>query len=588
MKIRFRGWLVLLAAMLCLWAAPTLAEPAQMDGQIVIVHTNDTHSRVSDYMGFAAVKYWKDYYEQQGATVLLLDAGDTLHGLPIANLTKGEDIVTILNAVGYTAMTPGNHDFNYGVQRLLDLREEMDFDLLSCNLTAERSDEPVLTPSAVYGQVGVVGISTPETASKTDAKNVAGYTFNAARIVELVQAQIDALRADPAVKYVVALGHLGVDESSQPYRSTDLIAQLTGLDVFIDGHSHSTFADNNAVKDAQGKDVILTSAGEHLKNVGVVTLKDGKATSTILTEKDDAVHRDAAAQAQIDALQGALAPLLSARIGNTSVALNGERGGEGVQGNRNSETNLGDLVNDAQRALTGAEISLMNGGSIRVSLPADHSAGADNAIEGYAAGDISYGDLNSVFPFGNTVKVLKIDGQTLVDALEWGVRAYPELTGGFPQTGGLTFSVDTTAEPAVLTDEESGDFVGIAEGRAYAKNYRVYNVRIGGQPVDLSKQYTLAVNDYLAGGGDGYTMLADLPVAGEYGALDEAIITYIRDDLNGQIGENYAQTQNRMALTEGRQKPLYAAYWTACIVLFLAVGGGVYWLLRKKRPAAGK
>ena len=302
--------------------------------------------------------------------------------------------------------------------------------------------------------------------------------------------------------YIVALGHLGIDSQSEPWRSADIIPQLTGIDAFIDGHSHSDVAET--VKDKDGKDVILTQTGCYIENIGCVTVSaDGVIKATKLTEKKE----NADVAELIKAMQDELAPLMDKVVAHTSVVLNGER----APGVRTEETNLGDLSADALIAVSGADVAIVNGGGIRVTLP---------------EGDITVGELNSVFPFGNIVNTIEVTGSDLIAALENGCKDCPGASGGFPQVAGMTFEI-----------------------HAYAKQgERIRNLRIGGVEVDPDAVYTLVSNDYTIGGGDGYDMLASYPLSGAYGALDEALVTYISGGLNGTVGDEYALPQGRIAV----------------------------------------
>jgi len=513
--------LLVIAMIFSMTGAALAAEATDYTDKLVILHTNDSHSRVDTNLGFAAVAAAKSYYESLGANVLLLDAGDTLHGLPLANLSTGGNIVEIMNAVGYDAMAPGNHDFNYGTNRLLALADMMDFPLLSANYTT-KAGKLVFDGSVVLeagnAKVGVVGISTPETAYKTSPLNTAGYTFNGDSMAELVQAQIDALLAQD-VDYIIALGHLGIDEESAPWRSTDIIAGVSGLDAFVDGHSHTALSEGMIVQDKDGNDVVLAQTGEYLKNIGMLTL-DGETITAGFVDTEG-LEPDADVTALIGSINTDLMPLLNEVVASTTVNLNGER----APGNRTEETNLGDLAADALRYVSGADVALTNGGGIRVSLPIDHTNPEDEAayIAGTEPGQITYGDLNAVFPFGNVVVTIDITGADLLAALEHGTKSAPEAAGGFPQISGISFTLNTSRT-----------------------ENRVSDVLINGQPLDLTATYSLATNDFTQVGGDDYTMLAGYAKTGEYSALDEALIAYITEELGGVIGEEYAAPQGRI------------------------------------------
>jgi len=319
----------------------TFAQTTGSAAPIVILHTNDVHSNVSGTMGYESVKGWKDYYMEKGSEVLVLDAGDALHGYPIANLSRGENMVEIMNAVGYTAMCPGNHDFNYGTARLIELSKKMTFDLLSVNFT-DKSKTPVFTASKIYTagdmEIGIIGITTPETETKTNPMNVAGYQFNEQEMAAQVQSQIDRMETAGA-DYIIALGHLGVDEESEPYRSTDLIEQVSGLDIFIDGHSHTSYEKGELVKDKSGDQVLLAQTGNQFKAIGKIEIDGESMVASLITEPKE----DAGVKALIDDKKAEIQPLLDVIVAKTSVKLDGNRD----PGVRTRETNLGDLAADA-------------------------------------------------------------------------------------------------------------------------------------------------------------------------------------------------------------------------------------------------
>ncbi|WP_455538443.1 5'-nucleotidase C-terminal domain-containing protein [Terrisporobacter sp.] len=471
---------------------------------IVIMHTNDIHSRVDDNLGYTSVKGWKNHFEQNGNEVLLLDAGDSLHGLPIANLSNGENIVKIMNEVGYDAMTAGNHDFNYGMKQLLNLTGKMDFDFLVSNISKDGKN--AFTSSNIYEKagkkIGVVGLSTPETATKTNPANVEGYSFNNDKLSEILQSEVDLLEKQ-GVDYVIVLGHLGIDSESSPYMSTEVISKIEGVDIFIDGHSHHTLEKGLTVKDKTGKDVLLAQTGNYLQNIGKIIIKEnGEISASLINEKKLDEKIDSIINSQKEEIQ----PLLDEVVGKTNVFLDGNRD----PGVRTKETNLGNLVADALKFAARADVALTNGGGIRTSVD---------------VGNITYGELNAVLPFGNVVTKIEVTGEQIVKALEHGTSAVPNASGGFPQVSGITYEIHT-----------------------YLTENRVKNVKINGQEVDLNKTYTLSTNDFTAVGGDGYEMFKDAKKLGEYAALDEALINFIKQLPNSTVGDEYASEQGRITI----------------------------------------
>ncbi|WP_207952230.1 choice-of-anchor I family protein [Paenibacillus turpanensis] len=459
--------------------------------RITILHTNDSHGRAeessNDGMGFAKLGTLARYYEENNPNTLLLDAGDTMHGTNFATLVKGESIAKVMNELGYDAMAAGNHDFNYGYQRLLELDQITKFPILSANVRKE-DGERLLTPYVIEEvdglKLGIFGLTTPETTYKTHPNNVKGLTF----VDPAVEAKpiVEELKSK-GVDAIIAVTHLGIDESSTD-TSIKLAKEVPGIDLIVDGHSHTTLVEGLE----GGNDTLIVSAGEYTKNLGVVELTfEGKKLSGIdakLVSKEAAALTTPDEQITniIDGVKKEQEQVLSQVIGKTSVKLDGER--EQV---RAMETNLGNLITDAMLDVTGADAALTNGGGIRASID---------------AGSITKGNVITVLPFGNYIVTKQVTGADIKAALENGVDSYPKTKGAFPQVAGMSFVIDET-KPA---------------------GERVHSLKIGGVDVDMNKQYVLATNDFLAAGGDQYTMLGGSKLLGEFPALDEALIAYIQ------------------------------------------------------------
>lgn len=460
-------------------------EEKNLKGYTIILHTNDTHGRVvpdsyNGYMGITAVSALKKYYEASGAQVILLDAGDTLHGLPIATLEKGESIVSLMNMAGYDAMAPGNHDFNYGSERLLELKDQMKFPLISSNITVKETGKPFLEDNIILEKngvkYGIFGLSTPETAYKTNPKNVSDIQFT--NPVEAAKEEVKTLDAKGA-DVIIALAHLGTDKSSE--FTSDLVAQnVEGIDLIVDGHSHTVYESGLKVKNT-----LIASTGDYYRYIGVVTIDPNGKMNAGLVNSTTFSETDKNIDTLINEISGKQEKLLSKVVGKTNVYLDGVR--ENV---RTKETNLGNLATDAFRYATGADVAFTNGGGIRASIE---------------AGNITKKDLVTVFPFGNYVVTKKVTGKAILEAMESGVASYPEPLGAFPQVSGITFCIDAS-KPA---------------------GSRVVNAKINGVPVNPKKTYLLATNDFIVAGGDGYTMLANFDIVNEYGAMEEIIISYI-------------------------------------------------------------
>ncbi len=475
--------------------------------KLTIVHTNDVHSRIEgDDAGLIGLPRFATFVKQleaENPNMLIVDAGDATHGVPIVNISQGEAMIKLMGAVGYDAMAPGNHDFNYGYNRLVELKSMAKFPILGANVVPESGkmdlDEYVI--KEVGGlKIGLFGLATPETKYKSSPKNTEGVDITdpiakAKEIVEKLQAE--------KVNMIIAISHLGLDEGSE-IKSSDLAEQVDGIDLIVDGHSHTLLENGKQIGDT-----LIVQTGEHLKNVGVVdvTFTDGEITSKeaklVKFEEIKDLTPDETIAGMIEDLKLKNDEILSEVVGKTNVRLVGER--EIV---RTQESNLGNLMTDALLDATGADVALTNGGGIRASIE---------------IGDISKKNVLDVFPFGNYGVKLEVTGADIVKALEHGVTDYPSPAGKFPHVAGMTYKIDPSAEPGK----------------------RVYDVMIKGQPIDLQKTYTLATNDFMAIGGDEYTMFMDKKIIAEYSAFDEILAEYIQ-----KIGEVNAEVEGRIIVEE--------------------------------------
>lgn len=468
---------------------PTVAVLAEEENitTITIVHTNDTHSRVNEGVGFAKISAKVKELKEANLNVLLLDAGDTFHGQTFATISKGESIVKVMNAVGYDVMTPGNHDFNYGQDRLLELAGLAQFPIISANVVKADGTtllEPYVIKEVGGLKIGIFGLSTPETAYKTKPTNVEGLTF--ADPVETAQQMVQELK-EKEVDAIIALVHLGIDKEST---DTSYLVRdnVEGIDLIIDGHSHSTL---DSI-DNEGKATKIVSTGEYNNNLGIVnlTFENGELKSvepTVLTsEAASEIEADSEISELIASIDEENKAITSVVVGKTDVELDGVR--EHV---RAGETNLSNLITDAMLALSGADMAITNGGGIRASID---------------VGDITMEEVITVLPFGNYVIVKEYTGAQILAALEHGTASYPELAGSFAQVAGATFTLDLNQEPGK----------------------RVTDVKINGEPLDLEKTYKVATNDFMAVGGDGYEMLKEGKLVVELSALDEILIEYIQ------------------------------------------------------------
>lgn len=510
---------------------------------IVVLYTNDVHCAVDDNIGYAGLAAYRTEMLKTTDYVSLVDAGDSLQGGVLGTLSKGEYLANIMNEVGYDVIIPGNHEFDYGMARFLELSKLQKTSYISCNFVDLKTNKPVFDSYKMitYGSVKVayVGIDTPETFSKStpayfqDSSGKYIYGFcegnNGQDLYKAVQTAVDSAKAAGA-NYVVAVGHCGIDAQSAPWRSTDIIANVTGLTAFIDGHSHSVIPSQN-VADKSGKSVVLTSSGTKLSAIGKVVIKaDGSVTSELITGY---TAKDSAVATYVNDIKAKNAALLETVVAKTSVALT-INNSDGTRAVRNKETNLGDLVADAYRTVGGADIGWVNGGGVR-----------DNI----SAGNIKYSQIIAVNPYGNALCVCEATGQEIIDALEMASRSCPNENGGFLQVSGLKYTIDTTYASTVVVDDKK-EFVKVG-GLRRVKDVQVLNKTTGAyEPIVLSKTYTLASHNYmLKSGGDGINMFKDNKYTLENIMLDnQVLISYITDTLKGVVPASYSSAQSRITL----------------------------------------
>jgi len=477
--------------------------------KITIIHTNDTHSRLLDTdggLGFAKISTIIQNTIAENPNTLVLDAGDTLHGMPIVNISEGENAIKVLEAAGYDYMTLGNHDFNYGQERLLELKDMTNVKMLSANILDANGKE-LFTPYEIVDmdgvKVGIFGLTTPETAYKTSPDNVIGITF--ADPIEISKKMVKEL--DDKTDVIIALAHIGLDESSV-ITSKQIAENVQGIDVIIDGHSHTVLDTGMLVNDT-----LIAQTGNYDKNLGFVNIevKDGavisKTAELLSTEASVDVVSDPKIADFINYIKQENEPVFAQVVAKTDIDLDGAR--ENV---RTKETNLGNLSADAVRNASGADIGFVNGGNIRTSIP---------------VGDITFGKVAELFPFGNTVQVKKITGADLIKVLETSVSGYPATQGGFLQVSGLSYVFDPTQ----------------------AVGSRIVEVTVGDLPLDTTTEYTVAINDFLGIGGDGYEVFKAYPVYAEFGTYEEIFADYL--NTNGTKG---IEVSGRITVLEESQQ----------------------------------
>ncbi len=505
---------------------PPIVEPT---GDTIVLFTNDVHCGIRDGWGYAGVADLKKSLEAEGNEVILVDAGDHVQGGPIGSLTQGEAIIDIMNFVGYDLATLGNHEFDYGMDQMFALVEQAEYPYVSANFVKVEGNEPVFDAYKIFEangkKIAFVGLSTPESITKstpTYFMNEAGeyiYGFcqddTGAGVYTAAQNAIDAAKAEGA-DYVIIVGHMGIDEQSQPWTAPEVIANVTGADAFIDGHSHSVI--NTTVKDKEGNDVLHGQTGTKLANVGKLTIAaDGTLTMELLPASEK-VQDDPETDEYIKSIEDEFEALLNTVVAYTDHILTIKDPDTGARAVRNAETNLGDLCADAYRYMFDSDIAFVNGGGVRADI---------------AEGDITFQQIINVHPFGNTAVLAEVTGQQILDALEMGARVCPGENGGFLQVAGMKYEIHTYVEPnCVVGSDKMWAGPVDPEGEYRVKNVQILNKETNEyEPLDLEKKYTLASHNYmLKDMGDGFAMFGpNITILEDSGKLDnQVLIDYIQ------------------------------------------------------------
>lgn len=531
---------IVLAICLFVSCMPLFAQ-AEENNDIIILYENDVHCEID---GYAKLSAMKKELSETAAHVGVVSVGDFIQGSSLGAISQGEYIVNIMNLVGYDAVTLGNHEFDYKIPRLLELSEIiMNTKPVCSNFQKIGETDTVFEPYSIvsYGDVDIayIGITTPDTITSSspaqfkDENDDYIYTFNGTNLYDTVQKNIDAAE-NAGADYIIALSHLGTENVYEQWSAQTLVANTTGIDVVLDGHSHSV-VEELIVKDEGGNDVVITSTGTKFANIGKLTISDGDI-KTELIPTEDYEKTDSAVTSYIDQINEEYQALGNRKIGVSEVELTtvDEDGNRII---RNTETNLGDFCADAFRIVTGADIGFMNGGGIRADM---------------AAGDVTFNDILSVFPFNNRVCVIEATGRQIVDMLELGVVNYPEEDGSFQHVSGITFELKKSIPSSVKLDENLS-FVSV-EGEYRVSNVKVLNKTTGEyEPIDYTKTYTLASHNFLLlDQGGGASMFKDAKVVSDSGMLDvELLEVYITENLGGVIGEEYKESQNRIKPVNG-------------------------------------
>ena len=527
------------------YAAAAKVVKTSYAGKTVILHSNDVHGALTGYAYMAALK---KQFEAAGAEVVLVDAGDFSQGTTYVSDSKGASAVDMMNAAGYDVVTLGNHEFDFGYAQLMANLEKAEFTVICADVILDATGEPILPAACLLTtesglKLGFFGMETPETATKVNPGMISEISFcTFGDLYTAAQKAVDTLKAEEA-DLVIGLTHLGVDAESAAngYRSVDLLAKVEGIDFTIDGHSHT-------VMTAGENGEAIQSTGTKFENIGVVVIdNETKAIEDNFLLATAGITPDADVLAKAQAYVDEVEAKYGAVFATSEVRLNGDRD----PGNRTEETNLGDLIVDAmvwsvvkeggiEQVEPNHVVGITNGGGIRATIE---------------AGDITMNDINTVLPFGNTVAVVYVTGAELLEALEASTFSTPTAIGGYPQTSGIEWTIDTT----VPFDQGEIYSLNGKEGSYYgpASIKRVTITAINGEPFDVNAVYAVVTNNFCAAGGDTYNVFARSESSFDTGIpMDQTVMDYITDVLNGVITEaaygapSGRETQIREEVTE--------------------------------------
>ena len=506
-----------------------MTEEATMAGKTVILHTNDVHGAIA---GYAYIAQLKADYEAKGAEVILVDAGDYSQGEVYVSDTKGLDAVEMMNATGYNVVSLGNHEFDYGFAQLKDNMSKAKFKVL-CADVFNADGTPIFDANYTYTtksgvKIGFFGMETPETQTKANPALIKGLTF--ATDDAFTKAAADQVKALKDDDIVICVSHLGVDAESKPYRSTDLYAAVKGIDFIIDAHSHTVM-----MKGENGEPI--QSTGTKFANIGVIVIDDAskKIESNSLYEIKEDTAKDATVAAAAQKIIDRIDKEYGAVFAKSKVELNGAKA---PNGNRDGETNNGDLITDAMlwKVMQNKE---------GLTVDADHVVAITNGggIRDYIkVGDVTKKDIKTVLPFGNTVAVIYVTGAELLEALEASTYSLP--VGGFPQVCGISYTIST----AVAYDANAETYPSSTYYGPKTIN-RVSINSINGKEFKVDDTYAVVTNNFVADGGDTYYAFAAATSKFDTGmTLDVAVMDYITKELKGVIGEQYAAPQGRILM----------------------------------------
>ena len=553
-------------------------EEEELSDDIIILHTNDVHCGVNDVIGYDGLNLYKKELKTKYKHVLLVDAGDNIQGGAIGLLSKGKDIINITNYLEYDVVTIGNHEFDYKAETLFNLSEIIKAGYICCNFLRRKNHSTVFRPYKIKKvgnvSIGFIGVLTPLTLTKSylhtlvDENGSLIYDFLTERdgheLYEAVQGYIDELRNVEKVDYVIILAHVGYGgDALEQYTSPALLAHINGVDAIIDGHTHLAY--NNTFPDKDGKQIYISQTGTKLNIVGKLTIKpNGNITSELIdkiplfegydsdsyyTVEREGIERyvDKATNEFIEDIIESHAHEFQEIVAFTDfdLLITTNRG----RIIRFEENLLGNLVTDALKFVGNSDISLINAGSIRESIK---------------KGNITFNHVLNTLPFSAKIIVKEVSGRDILDALEFSTKALPKTSSKFLQVSGIKFKVDDSLESKVIVDEFE-NFVKVDGER------RVYDVYINDKKIDENKKYTISFDDFLAEGGDGFSMFTKYNLTNDTSLVDnEAFKFYLETELNRTIPNKYKTTQGRIVKAK-KNSDYYIKYFRKLPLLLLCL-----------------
>ena len=530
-----------------------LNEPSEED--IVIIHLNDAHCGFNDTIGYDGFALYRRELENKYKNVIAVDVGDHIQGGVLGSITEGEAVLKTMNKIQFNVTTIGNHEYDYGVERLNEINSQLSNKYICLNVFFRKNRTSIFEPSQIIEvggkKIGFIGIVTPLTFSKTyistvrESDGTPTYDFlsNKEELYSAIQNEVDKIR-NQGVNYVILLTHVGKD--IEDFTSNEILSKINGINAILDGHTHKVY--NETSKDKDNKDIYIAQTGTKIANIGQLIIKsDGTIISEIIPEVPEPDDKTGAMQITrgkatrwvdsemndfINKIYAEHSEELNIKIGHSDYdfIIKPENSSDShTIFCRYKECNLGNLIADSFREVVKSNISYLNGGAVRENL---------------LKGDMSRKNLVDIMPFFNSLFVKEITGQAFLDALEFGVSKLPNSFGGFPQVSGCTFYVNTSFNSTVETDSD-GMFIKVGGER------RVTNVKINGKPLNLTQKYNLSASEYLLSGGDGFTMFSEFPTINESIFADsDAFGHYIKYNLNGKIPSEYQELQDRVNIDE--------------------------------------